>query len=91
MNSPMLDRNKREPRFWTERLPPAFERSLQSSPIEFAQVLGPRLQEVWHFVYQMFQLQWRRYEVIRVLSDGVTETRVTMQINRKYDTQVSIC
>ncbi|RDX46250.1 hypothetical protein OH76DRAFT_1465503 [Lentinus brumalis] len=87
MNSSMLDRNKREPRFWTERLPPAFERSLQSSAIEFAQVLGPRLQEVWHFVYQMFQLQWRRYEVIRVLGDGVTETRVTMQINRKYDTQ----
>ncbi|RPD60703.1 hypothetical protein L227DRAFT_546982 [Lentinus tigrinus ALCF2SS1-6] len=87
MTPPMFDWYKREPCFWQELNPPDFEESLRGTATTFAQVLNPCLQQVWHFVYHWFQLQWRIYHVVRVEGDESAETRVEARTNVRYETE----
>lgn len=92
MAGPMLDRYKRELRCYDEINPVNFEERLSESAVTFAQH-NPCLEQVCHFVYKAYQLQWRTYHVVRAEVDGKTETTVKTPepfTNIPYETRVSV-
>ncbi len=90
MPGPMLDSYKNKPRYYNDLNPVNFERRLRASAITFAEH-NPCLLQVWHFLYRLFQLQWRTYDIFHVDVDGTTETTVNAPLtNVVYETRVSI-
>ena len=89
MRAPIADRHRSDIRYWSMTTPANFEQRLLDSSTTLAQEIQPNLRQVWHFLYEFFELRWHIYHIAQVQVDGETRTELEAMTSDLYDLDVS--